>query len=158
MAAYVVRAVPADYGLLALVAGGCLIGLGQWTALGSLRPSAWWAPAFGLAWFLGLLAGDRLGDPATAPLWLGGVGGACAGVTQYLVLGPHIRRARVWSTASAVLSMAGCWLGSVAGIYAYDRGLGEPTAYAAGGLVAGAFIGLSLGAILVGLLKDETAR
>lgn len=158
-ALYVARAVPSDYGALAPVAGGCLIGLGQWAALSMrLGASAWWAPAFGLAWFLGLLAGDRFGFLVMAPLWLGGVGGACAGVAQYLVLEPRVRRARVWTLASTVLSMAGCWLGAVAGVSVYDRGMSELTAYAVGGLAAGAFIGLTLGAVLAWLLKDEAPR
>jgi hypothetical protein len=158
-ALYVVRAVPSDYGTLALVAGGCLIGLGQWAALAiRLGSSAWWGLAFGVAWFLGLLAGDRFGDLSMAPLWLGGVGGACAGVAQYLVLEPRVRRARVWVAASTVLSMAGCYLGAVAGGYAYSRGISEQTAYAVAGLVAAMFIGLSLGAVLAWLLSDQIAR
>jgi hypothetical protein len=145
-----------------LVLGGLAIGAAQWlVTTRRYSAGAGWALAYGAGWWAGLCAGWFLTGEwlifAPEPHLVGGVGGASAGLLQWVTLRRHFRLAGLWVPASVAISLAACRAGIWVGVAAY--GLLEhadlvDSAMAGAYLVGGATCGLisgSLTALALGL-------
>jgi hypothetical protein len=137
------------------LACGVVVGTAQWLALrGRVGPAAAWIAATGVAWALGLWAGEgRDWFLRLHPYWAGAVGGTLAGAAQAWILRRRVARAVLWLPATIVSSTLGWVLGTMAGLWVYES-RPESQAYFAGGAAGGAVIGAASAPVLVWLMRQ----
>jgi hypothetical protein len=142
-----------------IVPSALLIGLAQWLVLAPrFSLSGWLIPAYGLGWYIGFWLDMNLGFLALEP-FMGAIGGAVVGVTQWLSIGRRRRRSLIWIPTMIVSSLLGCFMGVWAGRSAYNSGpAGLTLASAIGGAVAGAVIGVLSGSVLAILIRQGARR
>lgn len=141
----------------AAVAGGLIIGAGQWFGLRRHAALSWkWFLVFGVFWATGIyysiLNASLFGIPD--PIILSTVGGTLSGVVQWRVLRATTRSTWTWIPTNVVTATAGCWAGAYSGFEAYGW-ISETACYGIGGLVVGLLIGLGSGLVLAPIKNDS---
>ena len=137
---------------LHLMTMGAVIGTAEWLTLRRcVRLSPAWIAPYALVWFAAWFIGLEYGDIFTPNIfWLGGLGGAVIGATQWMTLRTVAHGAWLWILACAGAGIFGCWLGVIAGFQTHDL-VSSDWDYPVGALVAGLVMGLLRGLTLKAL-------